>query len=134
MCGEVALLQQDIPTLEWYVDKFHLGSHVEECADNNSLNHAKSVGRFSGELVETPWSEFNQLKYSTREMTFGGRRAVICDAIDAWNWAKIIKMGASSWEGIWNTWKCQVFQILAYSSYQRSSKLWLTRIFQHQKS
>ena len=46
----------------------------------------------SGELVETPWAEFNWLQYSTREMTWGARRDIITAVIMFWNWSKTIMM------------------------------------------
>lgn len=80
-------------TCQFLVPKFHLGSHREECADHFSFNYAEGVGRMHGELVETIWAGLNWLQYSTREMSAGHRREVITEAMNYWNWGKVIRTG-----------------------------------------
>lgn len=78
------------------VNKFHLGGHIDSCADNWSLNYARGVGRFSGEAVESNWAEFNGLQYSTQEMGVGNRIETISDAFADHNWVKAIGLGKPS--------------------------------------
>lgn len=83
-------------TLKWLIGKFHLGGHQEECSKKYSFNYNVNVGRMSGELVETIWSDFDWLKFITREMGIGVRQEMLSDGMNGWNWQKIILMGASS--------------------------------------
>lgn len=80
---------------QWLVPKFHLGSHRDECADTFSFNYTFGVGRMHGEMVETIWAALNWLQYSTREMGAGHRRDVITEAMNYWNWGKVIRAGTS---------------------------------------
>lgn len=75
------------------IPKFHLAGHKPECSDKYSFNYTDNVGRMSGELVETPWSHFNWLQYSSREMGWGNRRDMLTDHFNAWNWWKIVRIG-----------------------------------------
>lgn len=77
----------------YLVPKFHLGSHKEGCAYNYSFNYTKNVGRMHGELVETIWAGLNWLQYSTREMGPAHRREVLTEAMNYWNWQKVIGTG-----------------------------------------
>lgn len=82
-----------LAAITWLIGKFHLGGHKEECSKSFSFNYNKLVGRMSGELVETIWAAFNWLKYQTREMGPGPRIETLSDAMNHWNWQKIIKIG-----------------------------------------
>jgi hypothetical protein len=79
--------------IRWLVPKFHLGSHKPECADRFSFNYAQYVGRMSGELVETPWAQFNSFQYMTREMGWGAWRDLLVDVFNHWNWDKVVGIG-----------------------------------------
>lgn len=79
--------------ITWLIGKFHLAGHKEECSKKYSFNYNSLVGRMSGELVETIWAAFNWLKYQTREMGPGPRIETLSDAMNFWNWMKVIKMG-----------------------------------------
>jgi len=90
--GKVKLFDIKNPKIDFLVPKFHLASHKPSCADTYSFNFTPLVGRMSGELVETVWSCFNWLQYSTREMGGGNRRDILFDHMNFWNWCKIIRM------------------------------------------
>lgn len=75
------------------VNKFHQESHDQNCCTKNALNYTKFVGRTCGEGVETIWAKLNWLRYSTREMTKGGRREILSEHFNDWNWQKIIGIG-----------------------------------------
>lgn len=93
--GEAPLISSEIETMlkiTWLIGKFHLGGHKEECAKKYSFNYNESVGRMSGELVETTWLTFNALKYQTREMGPGPRRELITAAMNFWNALKVARM------------------------------------------
>lgn len=81
----------------WLIGKFHLASHREDCLKKYSFNFTRGVGRMSGELVETIWAYFDYLKYQTREMSAGARKEVLTDAMNWWNWQKLVKIG--TWGG-----------------------------------
>jgi len=94
--GKVKLYDINHPTVDFLVPKFHLASHKPSCADTYSFNFTPLVGRMSGEHVETIWSSFNWLQYSTREMGAGSRRDILFDHMNFWNWSKTVKMRGSS--------------------------------------
>lgn len=75
------------------VNQWHLGSHIETCADDHSLRTTPNVGRFHGEQVETPWARLDLLQYSTREMNAGHRRDTITAHMNHWNNEKRKKLG-----------------------------------------
>lgn len=83
---------QSLVSILWLIGKFHLGGHREECQKFFNFNYTQGVGRMSGELVETIWSYFDFLKYQTREMGPGSRQEMLSDAMNYWNWQKIVKM------------------------------------------
>lgn len=82
-----------LATITWLIGKFHLAGHKEECSKKFSFNYNDLVGRMSGELVETIWAAFNWLKFQTREMGPGPREETLSDAMNFWNWLKIVRMG-----------------------------------------
>lgn len=75
------------------VNKFHQESHDANCRTKNALNYTKFVGRTCGEGVETIWAALNYLRYSSREMTRGGREELLSEHFNDWNWQKIIGIG-----------------------------------------
>lgn len=83
---------QSLVSIVWLIGKFHLGGHREECHQAFNFNYTSGVGRMSGELVETIWSYFDYLKYQTREMGPGARQEMLSDAMNYWNWQKIVKL------------------------------------------
>ncbi|KAG8933832.1 hypothetical protein FRC01_006877 [Tulasnella sp. 417] len=83
---------QSLVSILWMVGKFHLGGHHEECQKFFNFNYMEGVGRMSGELVETIWSYFDFLKYQTHEMGPGSWKEMLSDAMNYWNWQKIVKM------------------------------------------
>ncbi|KAG8939355.1 hypothetical protein FRC04_006635 [Tulasnella sp. 424] len=83
---------QSLVSILWLIGKFHLGGHCEECQKFFNFNYTQGVGRMSGELVEIIWSYFDFLKYQTREMGPGSRQEMLSDAMNYWNWQKIVKM------------------------------------------
>ena len=100
MEGTVALLDPELKdfllAIVWLIGKFHIGGHQKSCSEKYSFNYTWGVGRMSGELVETIWAEFNWYKYQTKEMTHGGRRDLLSDAFNQFNFAKSINMGELS--------------------------------------
>jgi hypothetical protein len=68
---DVKLLDHNKFDLVFLVPKFHLGGHVQTCADKYAFDYTQNVGRMSGKLVETPWAAMNWLQYSTQEMGWG---------------------------------------------------------------
>ncbi|KAG9016017.1 hypothetical protein FRB90_003840 [Tulasnella sp. 427] len=83
---------QSLVSIMWLIGKFHLGGHREECQKAFNFNYTSQVGRMSGELVETIWAYFDYLKYQTREMGPGSRQEMLSDAMNYWNWQKLVKL------------------------------------------
>ncbi|KAG8902439.1 hypothetical protein FRC00_007975 [Tulasnella sp. 408] len=81
---------QSLADIKWLIGKFHIGGHKEDCQKFFNFNYTKGVGRMSGELVETVWAYFDYLKYQTREMGPGSRQEMLTDAMNFWNWQKIV--------------------------------------------
>lgn len=81
-----------LTVMTWLIGKFHLGGHKQECSKKYSFNYNTMVGRMSGELVETIWSAFNWLKFQTREMGPGPREETLSDAMNFWNWLKLVRI------------------------------------------
>ena len=75
------------------VNTWHLGAHIDGCADEHSLRITNNVGTFSGEQVEHPWSQLDSLRWSTREMDAGHWQDVISTHMNNWNFDKLENIG-----------------------------------------
>ncbi|THH17939.1 hypothetical protein EUX98_g9037 [Antrodiella citrinella] len=72
--------------------RMHMLAHKELCHTVYALCYAWGAGIVSGESVEHPWSEHNQVGLSTREMSAGGRHDTLNDFLSFWNWLKVQQM------------------------------------------
>ena len=61
-----------------------------------SLNFIRWVGRTYGEGIESQWGHMNPISLSAREMSPSVRQETLDDHWGAWNWQKLIGLGASS--------------------------------------
>jgi hypothetical protein len=80
-------------TIRFFVPKFHLKAHIEECQRNFSFNWTKHVGRTDGEAPERGWSNINRVASSTKEMGPGSRQDTLDDHFGDWNWKKVTALG-----------------------------------------
>ncbi|KAI0069871.1 hypothetical protein K474DRAFT_1568226, partial [Panus rudis PR-1116 ss-1] len=88
-------MQLDLSTirLHWGIPKKHLAVHGPNHS-KFSFNYLPHVGRTCGEGIESGWSHMNPIALSTREMSPGARHETLDNHWGAWNWGKIIGMGA----------------------------------------
>ncbi|KAG2336247.1 hypothetical protein BDR05DRAFT_978823 [Suillus weaverae] len=75
-------------SVQFFVPKFHLPTHVSKCQSMFSFNFSKNVGRTDGEALERGWSNINPIASSTKEMGPGSRRDTLDDHFGDWNWKK----------------------------------------------
>lgn len=78
--------------LRYFIPKFHIYAHRDQCQYNYSFNYRPWVGRTDGEAVERSWSALNGLASSTKEMGPGSRRDTLDDHFADYNWRKITSL------------------------------------------
>lgn len=76
------------------IPKFHIYAHGKKCQSVWSLNYLRWMGRTDGEGVEREWSHINPVALSTRLMGPGARHDTLDDHWGAWNWRKLVVLGA----------------------------------------
>lgn len=81
--------------LTFAIPKGHIKAHGKTCQSKYSLNYLPGLARTDGEGVERDWAHMNALTASTREMGPGNRHETLDDHWGAWNWGKVLKLGAS---------------------------------------
>jgi hypothetical protein len=86
-------LPRETLDIRYFVPKFHIGAHIEECQIAFSWNFGKFVGRTDGEAPERGWANINRVASSTKEMGPGTRRDTLDDYFGDWNWKKIAALG-----------------------------------------
>ncbi|KAG1820913.1 uncharacterized protein BJ212DRAFT_1550103 [Suillus subaureus] len=79
--------------IHYFVPKFHIGAHIEECQITFSWNFGKFVGQTDGEAPEQGWVNINQVASSTKEMGPGTWHNTLDDYFSDWNWKKITALG-----------------------------------------
>ncbi|KAG1817907.1 hypothetical protein EV424DRAFT_1472791 [Suillus variegatus] len=80
-------------TIRFFVLKFHLNAHIQQCQTTFSFNCGKNVGRTDGEAPERGWANINRVASSMKEMGPGARRDTLDDHFGDWNWKKITILG-----------------------------------------
>ncbi|KAG1720834.1 hypothetical protein EDB19DRAFT_1898407 [Suillus lakei] len=70
-------------TISFFVPKFHLPAHIEQCQTSFSFNFKSGVGRTDGEAPERGWANINPVASSTKEM---GPNS---------NWKKVVGLGST---------------------------------------
>src|SRR5882724_13444299 len=84
------------------VGKFHLAAYVPRCFARFSLNFVQGAGQLDGEILETLWSEFNNVSASACSMSKAHRAEVYYDHMRYSNWKKLVGMG--KWFPLWHLW------------------------------
>ncbi|KIK34338.1 hypothetical protein CY34DRAFT_98209 [Suillus luteus UH-Slu-Lm8-n1] len=78
--------------ITFFVPKFHLPAHIQQCQTRFSFNFTPGVGRTDGEAPERGWANINPVASSTKEMGPGARRDTLDDFFGDWNWRKITNL------------------------------------------
>ncbi|KAG1856516.1 hypothetical protein C8R48DRAFT_749130 [Suillus tomentosus] len=86
-------LPRETLDIRYFVPKFHIGAHIEECQIAFSWNFGKFVGHTDGEAPKRGWANINRVASSTKEMGPGTRRDTLDDYFGDWNWKKIAALG-----------------------------------------
>ena len=81
------------PVVRYFVPKFHLPAHGENCQGRYSLNWRDHVARTDGEGIERGWSLVNLLATMLREMGPGFRHDTFDNHWSALNWKKLTGLG-----------------------------------------
>ncbi|KAG1822437.1 uncharacterized protein BJ212DRAFT_1263353, partial [Suillus subaureus] len=61
-------LSHAIKTISFFMLKFHLPTHIEQCQTSFSFNYKNRVGRTDGEAPEFGWANINPVALSTKEI------------------------------------------------------------------
>ncbi|KAG1720793.1 uncharacterized protein EDB91DRAFT_1256828 [Suillus paluster] len=99
-------LPQAIKTVSFFVPKFHLPAHIEQCQTLFSFNFKSRVGRTDGEAPECGWANINPVASSTKEMGPGARRDTLNDYFGDSNSKKIV--GLDKYGATLEQWREQV--------------------------
>ena len=75
------------------IPKMHVKNHIEACQLLWAFNYLEYSGETCGELIETGWSEGNQVAGSTKEMNDGHRHDILDEYHSYWNWTKLHRLG-----------------------------------------
>ncbi|KAG1864826.1 hypothetical protein F4604DRAFT_1683248 [Suillus subluteus] len=86
-------LSHAVKTISFFVPKFHLPAHIEQCQTSFSFNFKNGVGRTDGEAPERGWANINPVASSTKEMGPGARRDTLDDYFGDSNWKKVVGLG-----------------------------------------
>jgi hypothetical protein len=79
-------------SIEKAIGLFHIHGHQEECFPKYSPNFIPGMGQVDGEIVETLWSQLNEVSGSTRSMAAFHRRETLDDHMNDSNWKKLVRM------------------------------------------
>jgi len=75
------------------VGKFHLAAHIPECFHKFTLNFIEGAGEVDGEILETLWSDMDEVAGLTQAMSVAHHQEVIDDNMNDSNWRKMIRIG-----------------------------------------
>ncbi|KAF9470578.1 hypothetical protein BDN70DRAFT_821168, partial [Pholiota conissans] len=78
------------------IGMFHVHGHQEQCFYRFAPSFIPGAGNVAGEILESLWSELNQISSSTRTMTLAGRAETLDDHTSDSNFRKTIGMRESS--------------------------------------
>ncbi|KAG0693981.1 hypothetical protein DFH29DRAFT_985384 [Suillus ampliporus] len=93
-------LSHAVKTVSFFVPKFHLPAHIEQCQTSFSFNFKSGVGRTDGEAPEHGWANINPVASSTKEMGPGARRDTLDNCFGDSNWKKVVGLGKSIFDKI----------------------------------
>jgi hypothetical protein len=79
-------------TIEKAIGQFHIHGHQEDCFPKYTPNFIPGIGQVDGEIIETLWSQLNEVSGSTRSMSTFHRRETLNDHMNDSNWKKLLRM------------------------------------------
>jgi Kyakuja-Dileera-Zisupton transposase len=79
-------------TIEKAIGQFHIHGHQDDCFPKYSPNFIPGIGQVDGEIIETLWSQLNEVSGSTRSMSMFHRRETLNDHMNDSNWKKLLQM------------------------------------------
>ncbi|KAG1726729.1 uncharacterized protein EDB91DRAFT_1061499 [Suillus paluster] len=88
-------LSHTVKTVSFFVPKFHLPAHIEQCQTSFSFNFKSRVGRTNGEAPEHGWANINPVASSTKEMGPGAQQETLDDYFGDSNWKKVVGLGVT---------------------------------------
>ena len=77
------------------IGKWHLAAHIPECFPKFSLNEIEGAGQVEGEILETLWSNMDEVAGLAQAMSIAHHQETLDDYMNDSNWRKIIRMGRS---------------------------------------
>jgi hypothetical protein len=92
-------IEDDLPEgieIDCGIGMFHVHGHQEECFYRFAPSFIPGAGNVAGEILETLWSELNQISSSTRTMTLASRAETLEDHTSDSNFKKTIGMREST--------------------------------------
>ncbi|KAG1796861.1 hypothetical protein EV424DRAFT_1475159 [Suillus variegatus] len=75
-------------TISFFIPKFHLPAHIEECQTSFSFNFKSGVGWTDGEASKRGWANINPITSSTKEMGPGAWQDTLDNYFGDSNWKK----------------------------------------------
>ncbi|KAF9471119.1 hypothetical protein BDN70DRAFT_820446, partial [Pholiota conissans] len=82
-------------TVDHGIGMFHVHGHQEECFYRFAPSFIPGAGNVAGEILESLWSELNQISSSTRSMTLAARAETLEDHTSDSNFKKTIGMATA---------------------------------------
>ena len=77
------------------IGKWHLAAHIPECFPKFSLNFIEGAGQVDGEILETLWSNMDEVAGLAQAMSIAHHQETLDEYMNDSNWHKIIRMGRS---------------------------------------
>jgi hypothetical protein len=75
------------------VGKWHLAAHIPECFPKFSLNFIEGAGQVEGEILETLWSNMDEVAGLAQAMSISHHQETLDEYMNDSNWRKVIRMG-----------------------------------------
>jgi hypothetical protein len=77
----------------WGIGLFHIHGHQDVCLSRYSPDLIPGIGKVDGKVLETLWSQLNEICGSTRSMTAAHRQEVLNDHMLDSNRKKMLNIG-----------------------------------------
>src|SRR5258705_5814767 len=77
------------------IGKWHLAAHIPECFPKFSLNFIEGAGQVDGEILETLWSNMDEVAGLAQAMSNAHHQETLDEHMDDSHWRKVIRMGRS---------------------------------------
>jgi hypothetical protein len=74
------------------IGKWHLAAHIPECFPKFSLNFVEGAGEVDGKILETLWSDMDEVSGMAQAMSISHHQEVVNEHMNDSNWRKIIRI------------------------------------------